>query len=51
MGKLRDWASQHERNPTYVTTQLAYIDYALRNTHEQIGRDLGRGLHPKWRVE
>jgi hypothetical protein len=40
IGKLRDWAGSHERNANYVTTQLAYIDYALRNTHEQIGRDL-----------
>lgn len=39
-GQMRDWCGMHERNVTYVTSQLAYLDYALRNTHAQIGLDL-----------
>jgi hypothetical protein len=40
LSKFRDWCSAHERNARYVSTQLAFIDYELRNSHHLVGDQL-----------
>ena len=37
---FRDWCSAHERNPSYLTSQLAYLSSDLRNVFHQFGSRL-----------
>jgi hypothetical protein len=40
-GKMADWCSASERDPTLLESQLDYLDYDLRNAYHKVGAEIG----------